>query len=79
MGAKGDKMVRADYEPQARLSQHLKDVRLILAAAQRCGGKIPLSEVHAELLQRAVELGFAQADNSAVIEAFRHQNPDPGD
>ena len=29
MDAKGEKMVRRDFSPQARLSQHLEDVRLI--------------------------------------------------
>jgi 3-hydroxyisobutyrate dehydrogenase-like beta-hydroxyacid dehydrogenase len=32
MDLKGRKMLTGDYEPQARLSQHLKDVRLMLAA-----------------------------------------------
>ena len=32
MDTKGDKMVSGDFEAQARLSQHLKDVRLILQA-----------------------------------------------
>lgn len=71
MDTKGPKMVSADYEPQARLSQHLKDVRLILAEADRVGTKIPLSELHQSLLQTAEQLGFGGADNSAVIEAFR--------
>ncbi|MFM8470187.1 MAG: NAD(P)-dependent oxidoreductase [Limisphaerales bacterium] len=33
MDTKGEKMVTEDFTPQARLSQHLKDVRLMLAAA----------------------------------------------
>jgi 3-hydroxyisobutyrate dehydrogenase-like beta-hydroxyacid dehydrogenase len=32
---------------------------------------VPLSEVHDELLRRVVELGYGEADNSAVIEAYR--------
>ena len=70
MDAKGPKMIARDYSPQARLAQHLKDVRLIRELAQRHGARTPLSDVHAELLQRAVELGYGEADNSAVIEAW---------
>lgn len=68
MQTKGDKMVAGDFTPQARLRQHLKDVRLILAAAG--AAKTPLSEVHAQLLQELVDRGCGDEDNSAVIRAF---------
>ncbi|MCA9127933.1 MAG: NAD(P)-dependent oxidoreductase [Planctomycetales bacterium] len=74
MQSKGWRMTTHNYEPQARLSQHLKDVRLILAQAERNGLNIPLSLVHKELLEKAEQLGFGDADNSAVIEALRHPN-----
>ena len=32
MDTKGEKMISGDFTPVARLSQHLKDVRLMLAA-----------------------------------------------
>jgi 3-hydroxyisobutyrate dehydrogenase-like beta-hydroxyacid dehydrogenase len=73
METKGQKMVAGDRVPQARLSQHLKDVELIIAAAQQGGLETPLSRAHWELLQQAVELGFGDADNSAVIEVYRKQ------
>ncbi|MEZ6070318.1 MAG: NAD(P)-dependent oxidoreductase [Pirellulales bacterium] len=72
MDVKGPKMLAGEYSPQARLSQHLKDVRLILASGCANGASLPLSAVHEQLLVRATELGFADADNSAVFEAFRH-------
>ncbi len=71
MGTKGPRMVGRDFVPQARLSQHLKDVRLILAEAHRAGAAVPLSEVHGQLLQQAEELGLGELDNSAVIEVYR--------
>jgi 3-hydroxyisobutyrate dehydrogenase-like beta-hydroxyacid dehydrogenase len=71
MDSKGPKMLARDYAPQARLAQHLKDVRLIRELARRHDACTPLSVVHEELLQRAVELGFGDADNSAIIEAWR--------
>ena len=70
MDAKGLKMVTGDFTPEARLSQHLKDVRLILDAAETCGAMTPLSHVHKQLLERAEAAGFGALDNSAVIEAF---------
>jgi 3-hydroxyisobutyrate dehydrogenase-like beta-hydroxyacid dehydrogenase len=70
MDTKGQKMLAGDFSPQARLSQHLKDVRLILEAAERTGVELPLSLVHRELLERAEAAGFGEADNSAVIRAF---------
>lgn len=70
MDSKGPKMLARDFTPEARLSQHLKDVHLILAAGQSCGAKLPLSELHGRLLADAERLGFGTADNSAIIESF---------
>ena len=73
--AKGGKMAKADYEPpQARLTQHLKDVRLIRQLADAVGANTPLSAVHQSLLERAEALGLGEADNAAVIEALRRGN-----
>jgi 3-hydroxyisobutyrate dehydrogenase-like beta-hydroxyacid dehydrogenase len=74
MDAKGDKMVKSDYAPQARLAQHLKDVTLIRALARRAGAATPLSDAHQELLKTAANSGFADVDNSAIIEAYRRRN-----
>ena len=67
MDTKGEKMITQDFTPQAKLSQHLKDVRLMLAASSI---PLPLSETHRQLLEKAEALGFGDADNSAVIKAF---------
>lgn len=67
MDTKGEKMVAQDFTPQAKLSQHLKDVRLMLAASSI---QLPLSGTHRDLLEKAVSLGFGDADNSAVIKAI---------
>jgi len=70
MDTKGPKMVSGDFTPVARLAQHWKDVRLIREMAQRHAALTPLTDVHEELLKRAVELGLGDADNSAIIRAF---------
>ncbi len=74
MQTKGEKMVSNDYQTQARLSQHLKDVRLILQLAESHGSNVPLSSTHRSLLEKAESMGFGDADNSAIIEAIRGSN-----
>jgi len=71
MDVKGDKMIQRDYAPQGRLAQHLKDVELIIELAQRAGARIPLTDLHRDLLDAAVGAGLGEQDNSAVIELFR--------
>ncbi len=70
MDAKGPKMLRGDFKPVARLSQHLKDVRLILEAAQEHDLVIPLSVEHEQLLSKVAADGGGDLDNSAVILAY---------
>lgn len=71
MDIKGEKMLAKDFTAEARLSQHLKDVRLILAAGERRGALLPLSALHRRLLEQVEAAGLGSADNSAIIEAFR--------
>jgi 3-hydroxyisobutyrate dehydrogenase-like beta-hydroxyacid dehydrogenase len=76
MDVKGERMVQRRYtDPDARLRQHEKDVRLILGLAEELGMDLPLSRVHLELLGKATEMGFGEADNAAVLELLRQSNP----
>jgi 3-hydroxyisobutyrate dehydrogenase-like beta-hydroxyacid dehydrogenase len=70
MDTKGRKMVEGDFTTQAKLTQHLKDVRLILHAAAAGGLSLPLTQRHRELLEKAEAAGFGEADNSAIIRAY---------
>jgi 3-hydroxyisobutyrate dehydrogenase-like beta-hydroxyacid dehydrogenase len=70
MDDKGEKMLHHDFTVEAKLSQHLKDVRLILAAASAHGAKTPLSQVHRQLLERLETAGYGDVDNSAIIMAY---------
>lgn len=72
MDVKGEKMLSGDFTPQGKLTQHLKDVRLILEEAQRAGIELPLSQVHRRLLIAAEEAGFGEQDNSAIIRAIEN-------
>lgn len=70
MDVKGDKMIQGDFAPEARLSQHLKDVRLIVEAGQAAGLPMSLSQSHREILERAEAEGLGDLDNSAVIRVL---------
>jgi 3-hydroxyisobutyrate dehydrogenase-like beta-hydroxyacid dehydrogenase len=70
MDVKGEKMSSGDFKPQARLSQHLKDVRLTLASAKKSGTTLPLSGTHRKILEAAEAAGLGQLDNSAIISVI---------
>jgi len=75
METKGLKMIREEFSPQARLAQHHKDVQLILELARQTDATLPLSEVHEQLLQRAIDQGCGSLDNSAIIQAWNKGIP----
>ena len=70
MDQKGQKMISEDFATEARLSQHLKDVGLILDMGMKQDMKLPLSALHADVLRAGCEAGYADQDNSAVIKAL---------
>lgn len=70
METKGTKMIREDFSPEARLAQHHKDVQLILDLARHAGTELPLSELHEQLLRRAIDRGCGALDNSAILRAW---------
>tara|TARA_B100000809_G_scaffold224989_1_gene235565 strand:+ start:795 stop:1688 length:894 start_codon:yes stop_codon:yes gene_type:complete len=72
---KGSRMVEGDYDPEARLAQHLKDVELILELGRGVDAPLPLSRLHRELLERGVAEGLGDLDNSSIVEVLRK---DPG-
>ena len=66
--AKGEKMVAADYAPESRIRQHLKDVQHIRKYARM---PLPLTEAHQKLLDDAVAAGDGDLDNAAIIRRWR--------
>ena len=77
MDVKGRKMVERDFTVQARLSQHLKDVHLMLDAAAGAGLSLPLTETHRRLMEQAEAAGLGERDNCAIIEVLRKARPVP--
>ena len=59
----------ADFAPQSRIRQHLKDLELMLAQASA----LPLTNAHAQVLRAAVAAGDGELDNAAVIKQMRRQ------
>lgn len=76
MNSKGEKMIRGDFSPQARLAQHRKDVDLILRESARFSARTPLSALHRTLLLELEQSGFGAEDNSAIVRAFRKSRPE---
>jgi 3-hydroxyisobutyrate dehydrogenase-like beta-hydroxyacid dehydrogenase len=73
---KGPLMVAQQFEPQSRIRQHLKDVTLMLQSAQEAGQPLPLSQVHAQLMQDAIDAGDGDLDNAAIVRQWhRMRNP----
>lgn len=70
---KGEKMLKGDFRPESKVSQHLKDVRMILDYASRAGQALPLSEVHRDLLAALEQAGDGNLDTSAVLKEIRNR------
>jgi 3-hydroxyisobutyrate dehydrogenase-like beta-hydroxyacid dehydrogenase len=74
METKGPKMLAADFSPEGRAKQTLKDVRLMLDQAARYGQKLSMLEIHADILESCVRAGEAELDNSVVIKEVRRRH-----
>ncbi len=74
MDIKGKKMLDGDFTTQARLSQHHKDVSIMLKYSEKLGQELPLSKVHLDVLKKAIEAGDGDLDNSVVIREIERRN-----
>ncbi len=74
MDVKGRKMIARDFAAEGRVAQHLKDVELMREQAARKGVRLPLVEVHADVLAACVRQGEGDLDNCAVIEELRRRS-----
>jgi putative dehydrogenase len=73
MDIKGSKMTRGEFAAEGRITQHLKDVHLMLEQAERVKQRLPLLEIHADVLEACVRHGEGDLDNSAVIKEIRRR------
>ena len=77
MDTKGPKMVSGDFSPEGRVRQTLKDVHLMLDQARQHGQRLPLLEVHEDILSACVRQGESELDNSRVIAEVRRRRLEP--
>jgi 3-hydroxyisobutyrate dehydrogenase-like beta-hydroxyacid dehydrogenase len=71
---KGPMMVADNFfPPVATVTQHAKDVRLMLELGRQTGQALPMTELHRDILQRAIDRGDADQDNAAVIRVWREK------
>ena len=73
MDTKGPKMITNEFSPEGRVRQSLKDANLMLDQARKAGQKLPLLEIHAQVLQACIDHGEGDRDNSIVIEEIRRR------
>lgn len=68
--AKGRKMVVADWAPESRIRQHLKDVGHMMALADAATLALPLTAAHEKLLEAAIAAGDGELDNAAILRRW---------
>ena len=73
MDTKGPKMVAGNFVPEGRVRQTLKDTELMLDQARKVGQRLPLLEIHADVLHACLRHGEGEQDNSIVIEEIRRR------
>jgi 3-hydroxyisobutyrate dehydrogenase-like beta-hydroxyacid dehydrogenase len=73
MDTKGPKMIAGDFVPEGRVRQTLKDTQLMLDQARKAGQRLPLLQIHADVLQACLGHGEGEQDNSIVIEEIRRR------
>ncbi len=73
MDIKGKKMLNGDFTAESRIRQHYKDVCLILKYAEKYRQELPLSRVHLDALEKAIEAGDGDLDNAAIIREIKRR------
>lgn len=74
MDIKGGKMLSNDFAAHGKITQHLKDVKLMLDYAQRARQELPLMQVVGQMLASCVDHGEGEWDNAAVIQEIRRRH-----
>lgn len=68
---KGPKMINADYSKQGQVKVSLKDARLMIELGQELGAPLLMTGLYAQILQAALEKGYAEKDTVAFYEIMR--------
>lgn len=73
MDNRGQKMVRSDFAPHAKVSQTRKDFELMRRFADKAGQDLPLASVYISLIEGCLAHGEGELDNSAIIKEVRRR------
>ena len=71
MDQKGEKMLKAEYSPESRLTTSYKDVGLMLEQGRRLNSPLFVTSLYAQLAQMGVAKGYADFDPACIIELLR--------
>lgn len=70
----GDRMVRRDFAPRARMSVQLKDMRNALATAEEIGFDAPITALLERLYGESIEHGLQDLDHSGLFVELASRN-----
>ena len=65
-------MVTGRFDPESTLSQHRKDVELMLEIGHSIGLPLFLSNFHREILIAGEAAGYGESDTAALIAVLHH-------
>jgi 3-hydroxyisobutyrate dehydrogenase-like beta-hydroxyacid dehydrogenase len=71
MDLKGERMLQGRLDPEGKLSQHLKDVGLMLDVGHSVGVPLLLTAVLRQVLLAGMAEGRAEQDSSCTIAVLR--------
>jgi len=66
-------MFSGEFAPEGRITEHRKDVHLMLEQAQRIGQRLPALDIHADVLEACVRQGEGDLDNCAIIQEIKRR------
>lgn len=66
----GQRMLDQDFKPGFKLGLHLKDMRIVMEAAQQSGSAVPAAALVTQNFDGLVDAGAAELDSSAVIRVL---------
>ncbi len=73
MDVKGARMIAGNFSAQGRVVQSTKDARIMVEAAAGAGQDLPLGRVYLDLLEKSIQAGDGDLDNSAVMREIQRR------
>jgi len=70
----GPKMIEEQFKPGSRITQHRKDIAIMLDVADQLKMTLPLTQGHADLMDQAIAMGLGDLDNSALMIAYQRNS-----